>query len=585
MQLFQIYLVTKVLYVRNTKARQLRYNSPEPHFGLYSQPNHERTAPMRKLLGHLRGSGLIRPLLHAATLFLLLSPTIFYAQSCPTSITSITPGIWMAGKTYNYTIRGSGFADTGAAGCSFDNFFFTISFDTENTIPMNLNIVSDTKATATITLDASASTQTACFYAADYSVMPGVVRAPVRAATNASVASAATAEGITPSSCRASGGFPVQVLAAPTIQCDSGMPVCGGNVISAIEGTGTPPTTNAVIGQQIKLITKVDTAGIPITKRTWTAGPKGGPSNNVGGYTMTASKTKASTEITPTDLKTSDLTTYWLYPTGDNPVTYQYCVNIPGLSAADVKNGLNCSLPADATFNVVGPTATIVPKAKAWHVSNPVPMCTSTVKEQMLSFGTYNSTTSTTCEPVVITPGMTFDATVNLSPGNSGQAAWVQVLGPTNQTTGTGLGDQPIPSTNDVGLDNFLPYNDIPIPVDTTAIDTSDSPGTALNINWDIATRIFNAKMYLMWKSQIPGSIRVPLGYIQWSISGTATIQGFNNPVWTLTSFGPTSKQFHAGADDGTKNHGLPTFSHLVKNSTNAATNVDEISENEEEQQ
>jgi hypothetical protein len=239
---------------------------------------------------------------------------------------------------------------------------------------------------------------------------------------------------------------------------------------------------------------------------------------------------------------------------------------------------------AKATFNVSGPTATIVPKPTAWHVSRPIPVCNSTGKEQMLTFGRIEPQTSTTCKLVVEVPGMTFTATVNVVPGSSGQTEWDQVLGPINNTTGTG-GGQPIPSTSYVGLDSTLPYNDTPIPVDATTAETNDSPGTPLSITWDIATRTFNAKMYLMWTSQIPGSITVPLGYVQWAIAGTATANDLNKPLWSLAPSGPTTKHFHVGADDGTKKHGLPEFSHLVVKGTNAVTDENESTANEEEEQ
>ena len=59
---------------------------------------------------------------------------------------------------------------------------------------------------------------------------------------------------------------------------------------------------------------------------------------------------------TPTTLNQPSLTTYWLYPNSSVPVTYQYCVNIQGANPV-----LQCSLPANATFNVTGPTAQITP--------------------------------------------------------------------------------------------------------------------------------------------------------------------------------------------------------------------------------
>jgi hypothetical protein len=357
---------------------------------------------------------------------------------------------------------------------------------------------------------------------------------------------------------------------------------CNGKVISVIDdGSGTEPTPqNAVVGQQIKLKTKptadkLTTLGLAFSANTWTAGPAAGPSNNVGGYSQTTSSTK----ITQTKLTKPDLTTYWLYPQSDNPLTYQYCVNIPGLSATDIAGGLNCSLPADATFKSIGPTATIVPTTTAWHVSRPIPVCNSTGKEQMLIFGRLDPQTSTTCNNVVATSGITFNATVNTLPGSSGQTEWIQVIS-TNEITGDSVSGVLFLINEGTGLDNALPYNDHPDPVDATTTTTNDSPDNDLGVDEANLTRTFTAKMYLMWTSQTSGSIPVPLGYVKWVISGTASANETNTPPWSLASSTPTTKKFQVSQDTGTKTHGLPTWSSLVTNTNSVSADA----EQEEEQ-
>ena len=487
---------------------------------------------------------------------------VHYYCLTPITITSVSPGTWIAGKTYNITITGSGFDPILDRDTNWVCMATTSLTIDNGRISLNdLTFVNSTTLTATIEFAADTPTQAATLQVENVLFDSG---------------------GGPPATA------PVQILGVPKILCSGDGMQCNGKRIS-VTGDADPTPQNAVVGQQIKLITKptvdeLTALGLSFLTNTWTAGPASGPANNVGGYTMTATATSASTKITQTKLDKPDLTTYWLYPQSDNPLTYQYCIDIPGLSADEIANGLNCSLVAKATFNVSGPTATIVSTPKAWHVSRPVTSCTTTAKEQMLNFGTINPTASTTCAPVAEVPGMTFTATVNIVPGSSGQTEWDQVLGPTNTTIGTGQGGQAIPSANYVGLDSSLPYNDTPIPVDATTAETNDSPGTPLDITWDIATRTFNAKMYLMWTSQIPNSITVPLGYVQWAISGTATANDLNKPPWSLTSSGPTSRHFHVGADDGTKRHGLPQFSQIVVKSTNAVTDEDETEANEEEQ-
>ncbi len=332
-------------------------------------------------------------------------------------------------------------------------------------------------------------------------------------------------------------------------------------------------TTNPTVNELTAL-------GLSVSKNTWTAGPPSGLSNNVGEYTMTAAETTAATKITQTKLTKPDLTTYWLYPKGDNPVTYQYCVNIAGLSAADVANGLNCSLVANATFDVSGPTATITPDTTHWTVSRLIPACNATAKRQMLTFGKLDPKTSTTCNPVVETSGMTFNATVNTLPGSSGQTEWIQVISANTATESTVL-DGPFTTNGGTGLDSSLPYNfQYPDPVDATQTSTNDSPGNVLDNDDANLTRTFKARMYLMWTSQIPKSIRVPLGYVEWEISGTATANETNVPPWSLSSSVPTKRMFHPGSDPDTKKHGLPTWSSLVTNTLSATAGK----EQEEEQ-
>jgi hypothetical protein len=476
----------------------------------------------------------------------------YYVCNTPITITSVSPGIWMAGKTYNITITGTGFdpiQDTDYSDCSA--FVSLISDDGDEGLS-NVAVVNSTTITATVALDADEPTQTATLHVVNC---------------------------VFDSGCGPAATIPVQILGAPKIEWTQNGTT---STISVIEdGSGTAPTAQqAVVGQQIKLATKptakkLVSLGLAFSTNTWTAGPASGPSNNVGGYNPNST----SAHVKQTVLTKPDLTTYWLYPQSDNPLTYQYCVNIPGLSADDIANGLNCSLVAKATFNVSGPTATIVPTTTPWHVSRPIPVCNSTGKEQMLIFGKLDPKTSTTCNNVIATSGITFNATVNTLPGSSGQTEWIHVIS-ANEITGDSVLGMPFLVNIGTGLDNFLPYNDYPDPVDATTTTASDSPDNDLGIDNASVTRTFTAKMYLMWTSQISGSIPVPLGYVKWEISGTAAANETNTPPWSLTSSAPTKRNFHISQDTGTKTHGLPTWSSLVTNTNSAAAD----GEQEEEQ-
>jgi hypothetical protein len=198
----------------------------------------------------------------------------------------------------------------------------------------------------------------------------------------------------------------------------------------------------------------------------------------------------------------------------------------------------------------------------------------------MLIFGRLDPQTSTTCNNVVATSGITFNATVNTLPGSSGQTEWIQVIS-TNEITGDSVSGALFLINEGTGLDNFLPYNiENPDPVDATTTTTNDSPGNDLGVDEATLTRTFTARMYLMWTSQTSGSIPVPLGYVKWVISGTSVANESNTPPWSLASSTPTSRTFHVSKDTGTKTHGLPTWSSLVTNVNSASADT----EQEEEQ-
>jgi hypothetical protein len=93
-------------------------------------------------------------------------------------------------------------------------------------------------------------------------------------------------------------------------------------------------------------------------------------------------------------------------------------------------------------------------------------------------------------------------------------------------------------------------------------------------------------RMYYLWKSQIPGSIFVPLGYVVWNTSGTAVQHTKDSPPWSLDSdlSGPTTAIFHASSDTG-NTHGYPTWSRVIKNTKSSGNENDDEDEGLEEQQ
>ena len=105
----------------------------------------------------------------AALLILLLSGAVGRAQSCsgkehpaPT-ITSVTPGTWIAGQTYNITITGTGFTYSDGNGNLCGDAIAEVYLTSSGNVDVeNISFVSDTEITATVTPAIADPTQTAC---------------------------------------------------------------------------------------------------------------------------------------------------------------------------------------------------------------------------------------------------------------------------------------------------------------------------------------------------------------------------------------------------------------------------------------
>ena len=409
-------------------------------------------------------------------------------------------------------------------------------------------------------MDAGEPTETVCITAATTNVM--VVRA---------LASATPAAGTAGSSCTDSSGrqgTTVQILSAPEIQWTQNGTT---NTISVVDdGSGTTPTAQqAVVGQQVKLTTipaaeDLTALGLAFSENKWTVG-----GTNIGGFTVSPDFSSAA--VTATELKTASLNSFWVYPGSSIPVTYQYCVNIPGV-------GNQCSQTANATFSVTGPTATITPSPSSWSVS-PQMSCPTSV--QLLYFGYPDPTSG--CIAVPLVKGISFQAALSNVPDSGGTTEWVQLVRK-NTLSGTTLsGGKAGPTSQGVGLDNTYPYrpDDLTEAVTTQA---SDSPSNSLDSTLAKETRRFRADMYYLWRPQIPGSIFVPLGYVEWSTSGTAAQNTKSTPPWSVESSGTTSAIFYTGSDTG-NSHGFPTWNSTVANSQSNDNENDDEGEGLEEQQ
>lgn len=131
---------------------------------------------MLRLLGNMRPFS--ERFLLTILFFLLISPAICRAAVvCPTVVTSVSPNIWTAGKSYNITVNGTGFAYSPTSDCWFAGAsLWIITNDIGSVTLSNVNYVSDTEITATATPDIGDPNETACVGVAELVV--GVVRAP-----------------------------------------------------------------------------------------------------------------------------------------------------------------------------------------------------------------------------------------------------------------------------------------------------------------------------------------------------------------------------------------------------------------------
>jgi hypothetical protein len=479
--------------------------------------------------------------------------------------------VWFAGQSYNLTITGTGFVTPAlatATGCPVTTVNVSTTSPTSPNLTVavsNINVASTTAITATVVPTVAPYTGpnlvggTPVYNGATAATVEVIPTPPAQGgpppATPALATPAATSA--PPPN--------VDVLGTPQIVCSQASMQCNGKTIS-VTGSGSPTAQNAVVGQTITLATTPTAATLealpvplsfapnPTQSPLWTVGGANIGERVFGSLDANANPTSATAASTV--LTNPDLTTYWLYP-ADAPVSYEYCIESLTVSPVIVE----CSDPATATFNVIGPTATItallsLPDATdAWYVSPP-----ECINTQYLNFGIPDPS----CVLAAKQFGIAFEATdIANVPASGGVFKWIQTLNSwvLDGTEPTGAGVTPNPLVmNPPELDTHDPY---PATAAAPACKTGDAPGVGLtNTLLTTESMYFDAQMYLLWSSNVdPDSINVPIGYISWNIKGIADYEASANPPWSLdTNQGPTTQVFHPSTDDGTATHGLPAW-------------------------
>ena len=322
------------------------------------------------------------------------------------------------------------------------------------------------------------------------------------------------------------------------ILCDPSMPNCGGNVISTVDGA-PPPVQNVVVGQPIILNTNTNPS-LPITpyKTTWTV-----DGTRIKNYAPTTASASV-TELKGMDLAQPNITFYWVYQNSSIPVTYQYCVNIPGV-------GNQCSPMATATFKVNAPIS-----VNLYTCGGDVTGCSeysplgsvviTTVGGQKLKLG--GSPTNV---------GIVFTAYDDVS-SPPGTFSFVQVIGNYTTTYSYKSGGS-CPYNFGFGLDNSNPY-----PTFAPPSTTDDNPGTRLYADDTEVTADMQATMYLLWTSSAAGSIPVPLGYVDWSWFGDA-VRDESTKIWSIKP--DSGSQGYAGSLQDSSTY--PQWPRVLSNLTN----------------
>ncbi len=412
---------------------------------------------------------------------------------CPKpSVTQLLPKTWFAGESYPITITGTGFTTQANATSSCPVTPVAIKTASGSSVSLsNVTVVSPTQITATVEPAASDST--------------GVAALTIGTSSNGAVT------------------IRTQILGNQIQWVLNGTTT----TISTSDGS-TPPIQNAVVGQQLALTTTTPTTttydGSPVSE-TWTIDN----GTNIGGY----SASTAEASVTPMPpLTTPSLTFYSISPQDGVSVTYKYCVNIAG-----AESSLQCSLPANAVFDVTGPKSvnlyTCQGQALGCSANGSLPPVEINLGP-MLEFS----------GPGILN-GMMFTASDDpASP--IGTFSYVQLLNYYNAvyTYNQDVYTAP-PCTANSGsggvLDNYYPY---PLFQPGSAIDNPDVP---LFLDDTEVTASFQADMFLLWTSSISGSIPVPLGYIEWGWYGDA-VQNLITQTWSINPNNETISQGYAGS-------------------------------------
>lgn len=263
----------------------------------------------------------------------------------------------------------------------------------------------------------------------------------------------------------------------------------GGSIISG--------TQSVVVGQQISLSASVSLPScMTLSSQQWSS-PSG---TAIGGYAPTT--TSGSVQALPAATGPSYMF-YWVAPGTSLTESYHYLMSGGGSTTT--------SPTATTTFNVQGPSSSNVQTSGAYYRISGA---------QMLW-------------------GLIFTGSGTQPAQNNGTFSWVQVI-TTNQANVT-LKTGATGSCNlGTGLDDILPY--------ASGLAAADGPTLSLPATDQQVSFSASAQMYFMWTpTGLTNAIMVPLGYLPWNWSGSATYSS-STGQWSSQSGGVSPSSFVGGS-------------------------------------
>ena len=287
--------------------------------------------------------------------------------------------------------------------------------------------------------------------------------------------------------------------------------------LDGLDVTGT--RQSVIVGQRIQLNVVLH-PGLSVKKQEWWIGKQ---SDYTGGFVHTPFLGGPQ----PVIREGSATTFYWVTPGDDRTVVYRLTL----------ANGTTAS--ASVTFDIDGPSSTQVDVEADKVVLDP---------------GSSNSSVLG-----MMASGISFRARYFLPEGVSKNFIWVQVITSDVITVNSdGVRLHCVPKSEPVanfgaGLDTTYPYD--------THNPTIDNPRIHLSSDIQQYSRVFHARMFLLWTSGLSNSIPVPLGSVDWSFAGEAVLKGAKANSWLL-------KSGHGGPDNSvtpfTRSHTYPFWTNLV---------------------